>query len=430
MRIVIKENELEYSTDYPEGWFFSAGDPFKFPVMLKGTPCFVKRFEQKNPATISGWELLKKLRGKNIPTLPRLFDISQNVENGKTIHYVFYEFMQGKTFDRIQMVNEEQDLINMRDGLFTSFEEIHKLGYWAVDFCEKNIFRDHRGVYSIIDLDSTYPLTERPRIDMFGSKEYWTVVIDYYKQVCQRPDVTVSRLPGNSFNYLQSLFLLLRLKIGFSSGMGANVYNDTQLYANLPRLLHETVPDCEQFFLKAVAPNHLSFSTEETNQIKHMSDNIIRNEFGRDRSASRPVDAGTTQRQTIDTPGTSFLSINEPVKQVLQSAMLWARILSIMGLSIVGFLFLASFPFAKNISHNADDSVDLIIAAIITAVVFFFPFFFLLQFSIKMKQALAKNEQPALQKAFSNIRNYLIYGGVFMGLFILFFIIFFLANLH
>jgi hypothetical protein len=193
------------------------------------------------------------------------------------------------------------------------------------------------------------------------------------------------------------------------------------------------VPDSKQLFLQAVAPNHLSFSTEELNNIKNMSDNIIRNEFGRDRSAGRPVDTGGTQQPTAgtySTYNTSLLSIDDPVKHELQSAVLWARIISIIGLVIVGFLFLASFPLAKSITNNPEDSVNLIIAAIITAVVLFFPFYFLLEFSIKMKQALAKNEQPSLQKAFRNIRNYLIYGGIFLGLLVLFFIILFLSNLH
>jgi len=430
MKIVIKEKVVDYPPDFPEGWFFSAGDPFKFPVMLKGTPCFIKRFERKNPSTISGWELLQKMRGKNIPNLPRLFDISENMENGKTIQYVFYQYMQGKTFDKIRAVNNEQDLANMRDGIFCGFEAIHQMGYWVVDFCEKNIFRDPQGIYSIIDIDSMYRLSERPRIDMYGSKEYWALVIDFYKQVCKRSDITVSHLPGASFNYLQSLFLLLRLKLGLSWGAGANVYGDQRLYGGLPMLLYEVLPDSKEFFLKAINPQHLSFSQEEINQLKYMSEQIITKEIGRDRSAGRPVETSVTPTETTGGGMPSPLSIDDVSKKELQSAIGWARFIAILGFIVTGGLFLASFPFAKDIASNASDSVNVIIASIISTIVSFFPLYFLMQFAVKMKQALEKNTKPALQGAFRNIRYYFIYCGVCFGLLVFFSIVLFLSKLH
>jgi len=58
MKVTIKQREEEYISDYPDGWKFSAGDPFKFPVLIGSHPCFIKRFEQKSPEDISGWDLL------------------------------------------------------------------------------------------------------------------------------------------------------------------------------------------------------------------------------------------------------------------------------------------------------------------------------------------------------------------------------------
>src|ERR1700712_4733896 len=99
MRIIIKETEYEYESDYPSGWLSSSVDSFKFPVNIGHHSCFIKRLEKKSPASISGWDLLVKLENKNEPNLAKIYDIKSVEEKGKRVYYVFYECIIGKTLD-------------------------------------------------------------------------------------------------------------------------------------------------------------------------------------------------------------------------------------------------------------------------------------------------------------------------------------------
>jgi hypothetical protein len=74
MKVVIREREYEYLSDFPAGWIFSNGDYFKFPVKIDANNCFIKRFEGP-PENISGWKLLLNLKGRHEPNLPRIYDI-------------------------------------------------------------------------------------------------------------------------------------------------------------------------------------------------------------------------------------------------------------------------------------------------------------------------------------------------------------------
>jgi hypothetical protein len=88
MIVVINQRELEYVPDYPDGWKFSAGDPYKFPVLIGDHQCFIKRFEQRSPEDISGWELLVKMKGQYDKNLSRIYDIKNVKEGDKDIYYV------------------------------------------------------------------------------------------------------------------------------------------------------------------------------------------------------------------------------------------------------------------------------------------------------------------------------------------------------
>ncbi len=49
MRVVIKEKEYDYVSDFPDGWVFSKGDYFKVVKIFDKHTCFIKRFEVKLP---------------------------------------------------------------------------------------------------------------------------------------------------------------------------------------------------------------------------------------------------------------------------------------------------------------------------------------------------------------------------------------------
>lgn len=252
MTILIKEKECTYISDYPAGWKSSSGDPFKFPVWIKANPpfegeypCFIKRFEKKDPASIPGWELLVKLEHKFEPSLARVHDIASVEEKGKRIYYVVYEYMEGKTLENLITGNTPVDLTKLTNDLFAAFDTLRKYGYWFPDFVEKNIF-SQKGGFVLMDLDSAQPFSRLPHDDMDVSKDYWALVFDYYKKVLGYADLKVTDLSGLSFNYLQVIFLILRLKLSYNPER--QQYRHTEVFYELPAELDQLDPAFRDLF--------------------------------------------------------------------------------------------------------------------------------------------------------------------------------------
>src|SRR5436190_22445109 len=113
MEVIVRERKYEYESDFPELWRFAHGDHFKIVRLENGrdkTTCFVKRFEVKTPASISGWGLMEQLKGKNIPKLARLYDIVNVEENRRSVYYVFYEYIEGETLYNLISKNAQVDV--------------------------------------------------------------------------------------------------------------------------------------------------------------------------------------------------------------------------------------------------------------------------------------------------------------------------------
>lgn len=249
MIVLINGKEFEYQSDYPEGWKFSAGDPFKFPVQIGDQLCFVKRFEQKNPKNISGWELLLKLTGKTEQNLSKIYDIKKVEEKNKSVFYIFYEYLDGNTLDK-RVRNGEINLSILNSSLFNGIRSLQKYDFWFADFCEKNIFCRKDGTFVLVDIDSTQKTVDMPDNEMYGSKDYWILVFKFYKEILNKTDIKLSDINGISFNFLQIVFLIFRLKL-FYQGKNKD-YNSTGLYNLLHLRLNDTVPEIREIFLKAL----------------------------------------------------------------------------------------------------------------------------------------------------------------------------------
>jgi len=143
MQVIIRDRGVyEYKSDFDDGWKFSRGDYFKFPVAIGPAKCFIKRFD-RTPESIPGWALLEKLKGKHEPNLPRIHDIVETGEDKKKVNYVFYEFIEGETLHNLISRRIDINLENLTDDLFEALQAIHKRGFWFSDFCEKNSLQIH-----------------------------------------------------------------------------------------------------------------------------------------------------------------------------------------------------------------------------------------------------------------------------------------------
>ncbi|MEO5998616.1 MAG: IPT/TIG domain-containing protein [Chitinophagaceae bacterium] len=241
MEVIVKEKKYIYESDYPDKWAFAHGDHFKIVKLDNGkykATCFVKRFEVKTPKSISGWGLMKQLEGKNIGRLARLYNIVDVEENRRTVYYVFSEYIEGETLHNLISKNASVDLEKLADSLFDATAILQEKNYWFPDFTEKNIFYSKRAGFVLIDLDSTQPVSVVPDKDIWGEKEYWALVFDFYKKFLHKDQLIPSDIHGTTLTYLCIVFLLLRIKI-FQT---VNTQEYAHLYEDLTSFLNNTSP--------------------------------------------------------------------------------------------------------------------------------------------------------------------------------------------
>ncbi|HEX6222997.1 MAG TPA: hypothetical protein VFZ52_01215 [Chryseolinea sp.] len=273
MKIKINDKEVDYISDYPTGWKFSAGDPYKFPVLIEGQACFVKRFQTKSAADITGWGLLQRLKGRKESNLPTIYDIVEVTEGEKKITYVFYEHIRGGTLEQSIIAGGIIRFPQTADHVLKALESIHAHGFWFPDFCEKNIFCEPRGRVMLVDLDSTVPLDTVPSNDLYGSKDYWIPVYQFFKVNLQQPGMTLSNLHGLSLNYLQSIFLVLHLK-QYIAGQ-ASQYKSDESFNKLPELLERVSPSSLNLFREVAQQSPHPLSNQSLEGVKMIIREII-----------------------------------------------------------------------------------------------------------------------------------------------------------
>ncbi|MEO5889192.1 MAG: IPT/TIG domain-containing protein [Ferruginibacter sp.] len=265
MTVRIKEKEFEYVSDFPSGWNFAGGDYFKFPVVVGGFPCFIKRFQRKTMEEVPGWELLLSLKGKNEQNIPRLYDIINSMEDGRQVYYVFFEGLEGDTLDTLIDAKENIDLVKMTEDMFRAFQSIHKKNYWVADFAEKNIFREKDGRFLLVDLDNTQPTYKLPVKDIIGKNNYWILIFNFYREVLQQRNLNPDDINGASMNYLQLVFLMLRLKLFQSANED---YYSEELSRNLPASLDESSSLFKDIYKNIFRNSELALQSREIGQIK------------------------------------------------------------------------------------------------------------------------------------------------------------------
>jgi hypothetical protein len=310
MTVIIDQKEVEYISDYPDGWKFSAGDPFKFPVFVGDSQCFIKRFEQKTPEDISGWDLLVKMSGKYEKNLSRIYDIKNVTEDDKEIYYVFYEYLDGATLDKY-IQEADINLIHLNNDLFNAIRALQKYEFWFADFCEKNIFCQKDGSFILVDVDSTQRIADVPVNDMYGSKDYWILVLKFYKEILNKNDIRLSDINGITLNYLQIPFLVLRLKMILNGDK--KDYNSTTLFNKLPSQLNEMAPEFRDIYLNVLKNSKEPLSPETISKIEDIVERrIIKTEYIPEvvvAPVSLPViKAFTTSSNDIESGGAFTLS--------------------------------------------------------------------------------------------------------------------------
>jgi hypothetical protein len=274
MEIKVNDKIYEYLSDYPDGWRFAKGDYFKFPVAIGPANCFIKRFEKRSE-NIVGWNLLQNLIGESEHSLSKVYDVASVIENNKIVHYIFFEFVSGQTLYDCVLEKAELDLERFTEDLFSGVQILQKKAHWFPDFCEKNIFCSQDKHFLLIDLDSAQPISDLPDNDMWGSKEYWALVFNFCRSILNYKGFLPSQFNGTSLNYLNIIFLVLRLRIFYTSN--GIEYDSMEFYNNLPRYLNDISPSIKEIFNKIYKNKERPLKLQEVKEIKDLVLNKIVN---------------------------------------------------------------------------------------------------------------------------------------------------------
>jgi uncharacterized membrane protein len=121
------------------------------------------------------------------------------------------------------------------------------------------------------------------------------------------------------------------------------------------------------------------------------------------------------------------LGIEPATKAHLSEAARWAKFLAIVGFVLIGLLVVVAiffgsvFSFVSSRSGGSDfqrAGYEGIVGGfvmfmyIIVAAIYFFPCLFLFRFSVKMKTALAANDQETLNTSFQNLKKMFRFVGI------------------
>jgi hypothetical protein len=108
---------------------------------------------------------------------------------------------------------------------------------------------------------------------MYGSKDYWILVLKFYKEILNKNNIRLSDINGINLNYLQIPFLLLRLKLFLKADK--NDYNSTELFNQLPSRLNKMVPEFTDIFLNLIKNRKDPLSTEQIGEIENIVEKKI-----------------------------------------------------------------------------------------------------------------------------------------------------------
>ncbi|WP_233269906.1 DUF5362 family protein [Polaribacter sp. L3A8] len=115
------------------------------------------------------------------------------------------------------------------------------------------------------------------------------------------------------------------------------------------------------------------------------------------------------------------LTITSAAKSFLKETAKWAKFLSIMGFILIGLMLVFAifsttiFELAAQMQPNIPKGLGATMTAtyLVLSVVYFFPVYYLLQFSMKMKKALATKSDETLTKSFEMLKSHYKFIGVF-----------------
>ena len=174
--------------------------------------------------------------------------------------------VEGRNLERLIHHGLTPDLDRLSEGLFESLEWVSVRKRWFEDISEKNVIQTTDGRFGIADGAATLPCSVLPETAIYANKEYWMPVFSYLIGRVRLSDLRPDELPGILFNYLQAMFILLRVRLVYIDQEG--YYTSASLFDQLPMILDKLVPEFRGLFTRLLIREDKTPGLEDLEKIK------------------------------------------------------------------------------------------------------------------------------------------------------------------
>jgi hypothetical protein len=151
------------------------------------------------------------------------------------------------TLEKLIHGGSAPDIYQLSADLFQALESVYQQRQWFGDICEKNILYTKEGRFILSEPDKL-PCSTLPDTASYSCKEYWMPVFSYLLGRVRLIDLKPGEVPGILFNYLQAMFLILRVRLVFVDQEG--YYNSPSLFDQLPMIMDKLVPEYRALFTR------------------------------------------------------------------------------------------------------------------------------------------------------------------------------------
>jgi len=156
----------------------------------------------------------------------------------------------------------------LSQDLFLSLETINGEKCWFKEICEKEIHCTRSGRFSLSINGNTASQTELPDTAVYASQDYWMPVFSYLIGRVRLTDLNPGELPGILFNYLQTMLLILRVRLVFVDQEG--YYTSASLFDQLPMILDKLIPEYRTLFTRLLTKDDKTPKPSDLRQIKNL----------------------------------------------------------------------------------------------------------------------------------------------------------------
>ncbi|MBS1662611.1 MAG: hypothetical protein JST68_16330 [Bacteroidetes bacterium] len=158
------------------------------------------------------------------------------------------------------------DLRRLSDGIFKALESVFVKKRWFEDVCEENVLCMPEGRFEVPAGAATVPCSALPETARYASKEYWMPVFSYLIGRVRLMELKPGELPGILFNYLEAVFMLLRVRLVFIDQEGH--YGSAGLFDQLPIILDKMIPEYRVLFTRLLSRVDKTPGAADLEQIK------------------------------------------------------------------------------------------------------------------------------------------------------------------